>query len=273
MKASRHIISRQISDLEFLVVNTVTGAVDITDLNVYRFLCENEEPQPTMIDASILERLETRGYLVDSYESETASMQKLGAILDNRKKRLSLIICPTYSCNFRCTYCFEGSLPVSSSIRMTGTEVPRILSAIDELCQTYGERQASIELFGGEPLLPSARDFVNSLINGAESRNIPVSIVTNGTYIPLYATDLEQHKSIIRSVQVTLDGPASVHNLRRKLAGGGGTFDIVFKSLRIRAGRSIIILLAVCHRCSTILFQAHMNTWFQKTFLLKRSSI
>ncbi len=222
MKTSKYVLSYQISEESTLLINTLTGAVDLVDSQVYRFL-QSPDLGQGRIDRSMIERLKKRGYLVESDAAEEARLQMVADTFKNSKKRLSFTICPTYSCNLRCTYCFEGELTHNGKAFMNTADVGLVFQAIDELMQTFG-RESTIELFGGEPLLPKTKPLVEKIFKETAKRSLTIGIVTNGTYLDKFSDLLNANRDLIRSVQITLDGPQSVHDLRRKYADGKGTF-------------------------------------------------
>lgn len=222
MKTSKYVLSYQISEESTLLINTLTGAVDIVDSQVYRFL-QSSESGYGQVDKSTVERLKKRGYLVEGDAAEEARLQMIASTFKNSKKRFSFTICPTYSCNLRCTYCFEGELTHNGKAFMNTADIDLVFKAIDGLMQA-SDRKSTIELFGGEPLLPKTKPLVGKIFKEAKKRSLTVGIVTNGTHLDRFSDLLSANRDLIRSVQVTLDGPANVHNLRRKHANGKGTF-------------------------------------------------
>lgn len=139
-----------------------------------------------------------------------------------------LILLPTEKCNFRCTYCYEdfkiGKMPewVQLGIeRFMDQRIPQLSFF-------------SLQWFGGEPLLAksivlrlSAYAHNLCLRNGVE---IGGSITTNA-----YLLDRDLFAELVsygqRFFQITLDGMGSSHDEKRKLAGGGPTFERIWRNL------------------------------------------
>ena len=95
----------------------------------------------------------------------------------------------------------------------------------------FASRRKYITIFGGEPLLnsPRQKDLINYIINKSVEADLSLCFVTNGYHLEEYIPVLRKGK--IREVQVTLDGTESVHNNRRFLKGGGGTFEKIVKGI------------------------------------------
>ncbi len=245
MKLSKRVLFHAISDDSVLMINTLTGAMDIITADLYQILLSCKSSGQPHIDEVTLKRLERRGYLITDKAEEARLLQQVTSAYGRATKRLGFVICPTYACNLRCTYCFEGKLPSESHAYMGEKDVDLVIEAIDRLRQTYSDRKTSIELFGGEPLQPKTKGFISKLFKEARHKAIPVGITTNGTHLNRFIDVLDANKDIIRSIQITLDGPKDIHNLRRKSANEGGTFDKICSSISTLLDHGIKVAVRV----------------------------
>ena len=156
-------------------------------------------------------------------------------MLNNRKKErdahwngktcLHLAIAPTLACNFRCTYCYEQDVSGKVSMReRTERRLIRFLQSFKDISDI------DVVWLGGEPLL--AFDGIRRLTKQMLDIQIPyrAHLVTNG-YL-LDRSVVEQLSDLcIASVQVTIDGPAHIHDGRRIHRSGGATFSRIMKNL------------------------------------------
>ena len=227
MKVGRRVLPYRISDELILLINTLTGAIDIITPDILHYLENINSTKSSPIDDLTRERLKRRGYVFEDIEDEARWLPYIEDAYAKNEKRLSFVVCPTYGCNLRCTYCFEGDLTSDSQNFMSIEDVEMMFKAIDKLSDAYKNRSRSIELFGGEPLLPANKEIVHRVLEEAQKRALPVGIVTNGVFIEHYTDMFNKHKELISSVQVTIDGPERVHDLRRKSSAGKGSFDKV----------------------------------------------
>jgi len=164
-------------------------------------------------------------------------------------RRLHLVLMPTEACHFRCTYCFED-------FRL-GRMPPGVVRALKVWLERRAPELELLQLswFGGEPLL--AMDLLEEVQAHAielARRHPPLlvqaNLTTNGerlepeTFRRLLALRVTDY-------QITLDGPAEVHDRTRVLAGGGGTFARIWANLvamhEVEAEFSVVLRVHV-HR-------------------------
>ncbi|MDN5715621.1 MAG: radical SAM protein [Janibacter sp.] len=179
----------------------------------------------------MLDGLLTRGFIVPDSDDELQDAADLREQRVARTDRLELILMPTESCNFRCTYCYEdfGLDRMLTGVQRGVTELVR------RRHEESGLTSLSVSWFGGEPLV--ALDVVENLSEffidycAANDITYTAGMTTNGYLLtPETArrvTDLE-----VRSFQVTLDGPRHTHDDTRSLMGGQGSFDTIMTNLR-----------------------------------------
>lgn len=116
----------------------------------------------------------------------------------------------TERCVFRCRYCFFSA---NASCDLSFSDITKI---IDRLCQAG---LLVIQFTGGEPCL---REDLSDIITYARKKNLLIMLSTSGY-------DIQKHEQVlmsIDSVQLSLDGPASIHDAIR----GKGSFDIVMRA-------------------------------------------
>lgn len=139
----------------------------------------------------------------------------------NRK----IIILPTTACNFACSYCYEEDRP---EVFMNDEVVDAIFQKV--LKETNPEIHYNITWYGGEPLLGFSRieSITQRLIDS--NINFTASIVTNGYLInEKFLNNLQKLK--IKFIQVTLDGDHLMHDRRRPLKNGKGTYEKIISNL------------------------------------------
>jgi len=148
------------------------------------------------------------------------------------EKDLGVAIVLTLNCNFDCVYCYQDHLALDMPKKVEDSilkYVKRNLPGLEKL---------AISWFGGEPTLRMERikNLSAILMNSCENNGCTYqsAITTNGFL--LTGANAEILKTCcIENVQVTLDGPAAIHDQRRFLKSGKGTFDTILDNVMTSA--------------------------------------
>lgn len=191
------------------------------------------DPNSFLFDTEEKEKLKDDlikgGFLIDDEIDEIAFLKMRNRIGRFTTDYFGLTIAPTLECNFKCEYCFEKPRQETMS-----AEVENALLQLAEE-RMISAKGFSVVWFGGEPVLGIE---IISRLNTAfkklcEKYNVvfsPQQIITNG-----YLLTKENAKRLkelnITSAQVTIDGPPEIHNSRRKLHSGEGTFEKIIENI------------------------------------------
>lgn len=248
MYPSRHALYVDIDDAHALIASSLTGAVDLLDAEGKADWRALAEGRAGGVDGGLVAALKERGYLFEAAEEEVRLFQELAATFNSPRPNqpLRFAVCPTYQCNLACRYCYEGELPQSSDLTLGEQDVDRLFEAIDYLYAARGGHKASVELTGGEPLLPKNKALVQRLFAESASRGFSIGIVSNGVCLSSHFADIFlEHSRSLSFVQVTLDGPASIHNARRPFRGGQGTFERIVDSVDFLLAQQVPVRLRV----------------------------
>jgi uncharacterized protein len=144
------------------------------------------------------------------------------------KKHLVLTVAPTQYCNFNCSYCYEKWRMPGSMSDETENALIRHLENQKQKC---GLETLSLNWYGGEPLIEYKR--IKSL--GERINKLGINIIENEIITNGYLFDAKRVQILVdlgvEQVQITLDGFKEVHDNRRPLLNGDGTFDRIIKNL------------------------------------------
>lgn len=249
MHLTRRLIRHGLDSGDEVWLNTMTGAADLLSRDE---ACQIEAAVAGGNGSAeaLLARLESRGYLYPDHATETAAFERLvkeqTSLAASAEAMKHLIICPTYSCNLRCVYCFEQCSPASLPRGSMEIEaVSQVMDAFARIRAMDPDLRYTIGLFGGEPLMFANRMVISRILARAESDSLPVMIVTNGVNVSSYLPLLEEYKSVIQVVQLTLDGPEEIHDQRRPTAAGRGTYKAVAAAADILMEVGIRVVLRV----------------------------
>lgn len=161
----------------------------------------------------------------------------------------TLELCVTHGCNLACRYCYgrhetadgngKGPLYGSGIVHMPEAVA---LKAVDLFWADSGTlKELNLTFFGGEPFmnLPLMRSIaMYCRKKEAETgKRIHFSVVTNGTLLGGDALDFVKQYKV--SVQISIDGPAALHNQNRPFRDGKGSYEAVMEGVRrLRSARN-----------------------------------
>jgi len=246
MKLSRHAILAPVSGRpELLLVQPLSGqaallepggAAALRDLAAGGAL-PAELPETTLRQA---------GFVVDS---ESDDQRLLEAARNQWREEAAgtptqLVVVPSFGCNLACSYCYQEPFDLSAS----GLMAPEVVETFFAWVERHhgGETpRPYLTLFGGEPLrdTPAHRDRIGRFLAGARRLGLQVAAVTNGHdlagLVPLLA------EGPVKEIQVTLDGPAAMHDRRRPHQGGGATFAPIVEGIDALLAAGIPVNLRV----------------------------
>lgn len=228
MYYSKHNIFSKIVDSDnYFIVNQLTGSADIlspVDAEKLTAIRDNG----VVDDLDFITELQEKGYLAEEAQEGKLFRKKYFDHLDTRDEdEIQLFFVPNYSCNFACFYCYQDEYAPTR-----GQLTTEIIDAFFEYIQReFAGRRKYITVFGGEPLLPSPhqKEIIHYLVHKAYESRLEVCFVTNGYTLVEYIDILKQ--GLIREIQITMDGTGAVHNARRFLKGGAGTFDKIVEGI------------------------------------------
>jgi len=228
MKYSKYNIFSKIRDSEnYFIVNLLSGNADILDSSDAERI-EAIRKGEDFTEKIFLDELAEKGYITDESEESREYRRKYLDFIDSREKdEIQVFFVTNYSCNFACSYCYQDQY--QNPVNELNKDV--IDAFFRYIKKEFASRRKYITIFGGEPLLnsPGQKDIISYIISSSVEADLSLCFVTNGYYLEEYMPVLRKGK--IREVQVTLDGTEPVHNNRRFLKGGGGTFEKIVKGI------------------------------------------
>jgi len=187
-----------------------------------------------------LAALRDSGFAVESDDDEQRMQAEAYATFldESEKTPTQLIVVPSFGCNLSCVYCYQELFTPDARGLISPGHIDALFSYIDRF-HASEDPPPHITLFGGEPLVdtPPHHDRVGRILAAAGARGLDVAIVTNGydleSFLPAFGG------RAIREIQVTLDGPPAIHDSRRMLSTGRGTFD------RVAAGIDALVAAGI----------------------------
>lgn len=184
-----------------------------------------------LIEKKILVDLAKYKFVVDK------DLDELAGVLDNNKKvikdakYLYQSIQPSANCQLGCSYC--GQVHHKGKINALYEE--NIFQRIQHNLKKKNYDTLAICWFGGEPLMgvTSIKSLSQRLIDLSKvnSLNYGAKIVTNGLSLKreIFYDLLINCK--VHEFEITLDGTAEHHNIRRHTKEGNNTFELILKNV------------------------------------------
>lgn len=229
MRASIYNIFTKSDSGELLIYNTLENKFLKIQKNradiVWAFL--NAEKESLTFEEE--KKLRRCGIIVEDNIDEKSIAESRFMEMVYGRDTLDITIIPTEDCNFRCVYCYETYEKRYMDIE---TECA-ILKWLKRDLKRY--KHLVLNWFGGEPLL--AKDQILRMMKKIRSIaqeygvTYRVSMTTNGFFLDA-KTFGELIESGIKFYQITLDGPAVLHNGQRPLANGDPSFEKIINNLR-----------------------------------------
>ena len=225
MNWSRYNYLFQSSKYGYLLYNALSNSFAELDKEGYYYLKSVENKCNLDIENSELyDSLIRMKVLVENDKDEFYNIKYLTHFNRFYDKYLELTINPTLHCNFACAYCFEGAKP---PIYMTEDVENNIIDFIQKNKQA---ENIHITWFGGEPLMAFNR--IVSFTEKVKKLNISftANMITNGYLLSDKVIECLDDLNI-GHIQITIDGLADVHDQRRPLVSGKGTFDKIVNNI------------------------------------------
>jgi len=225
-------------DKQMILYNGYTGALAVILEKNYPYIEELRKMEPMTscdgylkgVPGSLAKNLIDGGYVIADDRDELLEMQ----VLHNTQRYSSLIsgitaVVTTY-CNFACTYCYEGISCESKNV--IESEVIRCIASLAS--ESYGD-EFYLALYGGEPLtaLDECIELLAKVAEAVVGRDAQfgAGIVTNG-YLMTPDVARKLVSLGVREAQITLDGTQELHDSRRVLRNGQGTFNKILDNIR-----------------------------------------
>lgn len=228
MRKNKFNIIIPLKDDNYLAYNPMSNALCKIDQKVLNFL----EGQQILLMPETIKDLANALFWVPQNFNEISYIDHIFYSLKYSSTSIGFTIIPTLFCNLKCIYCYETT--TNLNIRMDNSITEKVILFIRQKIKDFHPASLHITWYGGEPLLEMDRiRGVSQIIQDeCSKRNIEYigSLVTNGTLLS------ERDRNFfstckIKDVQITMDGPAEIHNLRRPFKDGTPTYDIIMKNI------------------------------------------
>jgi len=211
-----------------LIYSTRTSVTALIDEIVFEKLLINNFDD---IDSELLDLLFSMEIIIPENENEFEEVMVQNNSMLTVNSHLDLTIQPTANCQLGCHYCAQEH----SKVNMADDVYDKTLERVRSKLESQKFEHLSVTWYGGEPLnaLTQLKRISTEIIGLCAENKVVYdgSIITNGLSLkPGVFKELYLQHNVL-NYQITLDGTAEYHDLRRILKLGGETFDIIFKNI------------------------------------------
>jgi radical SAM protein with 4Fe4S-binding SPASM domain len=143
----------------------------------------------------------------------------------------------TERCNLRCTHCYQSG---TRSAELSLAEIENIAVEVSEMLDTWTDTydipfSPSFNITGGEPFL---RQDIFEILKEVGNRGFELYLLSNGTLIDSTKAQILSELNV-RGVQVSIEGPESIHERIR----GGGSFASSLRGVRYLLDAGLAVTL------------------------------
>jgi len=179
------------------------------------------------------------GYVVNAKADEFRTVRGNYERARHNDGHMMITVAPTLSCNFGCHYCFQGlDKPLT---KMT----PKVREATKAyiLDQLQGRRSFHLTWYGGEPLMDMETiwDVSAEATRYCDENGIKYSsmMISNGYRMTVPVAE-KLKEARVAKVQITIDGDQEMHDSRRHLTSGRGTFQKILDNIKAVTERRLL---------------------------------
>ncbi len=225
-------------DNRYYIINTFHSTFLEISEEEYNLLLNNNFID---LSSSLKSKLQNFGMLIDETTDELQQLKTRYFEEQLRKDHLTITIAPSLRCNFACSYCYENRYG-----KIISEEDQSKILAFIEKQLNLGYKSFDLIWFGGEPLLTFdiIKNMSNKIIPLCDKLNVDYNayMTTNG-YL-LTENIIKQLKKLkINQLFITLDGLASVHDMRRCQIDGSGTFNRIVSNIILAKKNDIDVVI------------------------------
>lgn len=195
----------------------------------HRFFAAAQQGVIGDAERATLSRLEL---WVDDAETERIEMAGLVERTNATSTTFSATVVLTMACNLACPYCFEDNFRRAQNM---SEATARLFVAHVEREHISRGHDVNLRFYGGEPLMAMTRlkEVAAPLrdMAGTAGTKFSCSLVTNATLLTRAVVEELLPFGLV-SAQITLDGPAEIHDRQRPYVSGAGSFSTIVANLR-----------------------------------------
>jgi len=183
------------------------------------------------LDPDAIRELVELKILIPEGEDEQAAVIEHQRSAASATSDLKYTLLPTSYCNMGCAYCGQQH----TKGRVPGNHRDAVAARLTAALERPETRSVRINWFGGEPMMGYAiiQDLCRRILPIADRKGVKYEslVVTNGSLLTIDKLRVLHRECRVGHVEITLDGPARVHDTHRPLKSGGRSFEKILDTV------------------------------------------
>lgn len=175
------------------------------------------------LDSAEVAQLVRAGLVSETHSARAAWYSRMGERADGSHREYVLL--PTSYCNMGCEYCGQEHVKQSLTSRHRDRVSERVLKGI----RAQDTRSCHVAWFGGEPLMAFAtvKSMSARFVAAAADHGVSYTskMTTNGALLDERKLPVLVGQCGIGRFDITIDGPADVHDVHRPMKNGRATWE------------------------------------------------
>ncbi len=235
-------------DLQNIMFSTRTSQPHIVSAATVEALYDENI---SLLTEKQLQLLTDAKILVNEDENELLSVIERNKTAIASNDTLNFVIQPTASCQLGCGYCGQTHSPKKISLE----HQEKLLERLRGLLAAGTYKTLQIGWFGAEPLagLSVITEMTPKLVSLANESNCIYTVKampTNGLQLNVETAVMLHKQYHLAHFEITLDGIAEFHDLRRHTKNGKPTFEKIFQNVLAIAADERLMDVKISIRCN-----------------------
>lgn len=247
-KNFEHLLIYDFNDKYKLVIDTFNDKLELVKNNIAEYFVADKNLKQ--------DDIKTLNYYANIFISPNTEFgrkimnKKYNQYIQNNKNHIYyFVICPTYSCNMKCIYCYQQHNDDLNKKIISDKNLEKIFEYINNEVDLIRKNDINskivIELFGGEPIQKCNKDIIKKIFEFARENKFYIAATTNGTELEeFYDLFITYHKYIC-TIATTIDGIESYHNSRRISKKYKNNFLKILRNIEFLLDIGIIVELYI----------------------------
>lgn len=231
------------------IYNTLQGSLARVDTETLRIL----QLSPSNLKPEQVSTFRKLGFLVDEKTNELNLFRMKHESVLFRADTFTIALMITKRCNCKCLYCYEEGYREPDELDSADTEfdmanADTLIEFILSMASSFQQKKVDFSFHGGEPSLRI--DLIQSLASKIREAlqkaglEVSFSMVTNGFLIDMKVLDSLMESGIERLL-FTIDGTAEIHDERRPLTTGSGTYKKIYENMKNAVEQGMKVYLGI----------------------------